>query len=74
MTLSIFECQPGMFCRPTGAACYDEPYQYAGFDKASGLHRFKQGNKVELFAKRRASMAGWHLKRGHFNYEFCRAA
>lgn len=74
MQLSIFECQPGLFCRPTGAACYDAPYTYAGFDRGSGLHKFTQGGKLELFAKRKGGYAGWHLKRGAYCYEFVRSA
>lgn len=72
MKLDIFECQPGLFCRPTGATCHDEPYIYEG-PTADGLHCFSQGGKRELFAKRKAGPAGWHLKRGAFTYEFCRS-
>jgi hypothetical protein len=72
MKLDIFECQPGIFCRPTGASCYADPYIYHG-PTADGLHCFTQGTKRELFAKRKAAPAGWHLKRGAFTYEFCRS-
>lgn len=71
--MDIFECQPGMFCRSTLDETQDG-YRYMGRDKPSGLHLFQARNgKRELFAKRR-SVAGWHLKRGMYVYEFCRSA
>ena len=46
-------------------------YKYAG-KHPSGLHIFTDGDKRELFAKRR-SVAGWHLIRGNWAFEFCRS-
>lgn len=66
--MAIFERQPGVFDRPT------DEYTYRGFDAASGLHVFVTNDgKRELFARRKDSMAGWHLRRGAYNFEFCRS-
>lgn len=73
MEQSIFECQPGIFCRPTGAACYDEPYSYVGLDRASGMHIFEQGGKRELFRRTRSAPCCWHIKRGAYCFEFIRS-
>ena len=70
MRYDIWECQPGLFCRWTG-----EPdqsgYRFAG-KHSSGLYLFiDREGKRELFARRRHSVAGYHLKRGKSVYEFC---
>ena len=73
MRQSIFECQPGLFCRPTGAACNDDPYEYVGYDKREALHVFSQNGKRELFARRKYATPCWHLKRGMWCFEFVRS-
>jgi hypothetical protein len=66
-TLPIWECQPGVFRRPTEEL---DGYQYV--KPRDGLHEFvTRDGKRELFAKHK-SVAGWHLKRGQWCYEFCR--
>ncbi len=66
MKLPIFECQPGLFCG------HADDYQY--IKPQDGLHLFRtREGKLELFAKRKSSVAGWHLKRGSYVYEFCRS-
>jgi hypothetical protein len=66
--LSIFECQPGKFCRPTEE---EEGYQFIGMRDGLWLFETRQG-KQELFGRCK-SYAGWHLKRGQWCYEFCRS-
>ena len=62
----VYEIQPGIFNRPT------TDYEYVGFDRDRGLHKFTTADGgTEYFAKRTTSYAGWHLKYGRFYYEFC---
>ena len=74
MKRSIFECVPGISCRPTGQANYGEPYVYEGFDRASGLHILSHGGKRGLFSRTKNEPPSWHIKRGAYCFEFVRSA
>ncbi len=74
MKQDIFECMPGLQYRPTGVACYGEPFVYCGYDRVTGLHQFAQGAQIGLFARRKSAPASWHIKRGAYCFEFCRSA
>jgi hypothetical protein len=55
-----------------GAAAWPSQYSYVR-QHPSGLHEFlNEDGKPEVFAKRRC-VAGWHLKRGAWSYEFIRS-
>jgi hypothetical protein len=49
-------------------------YEYRGFDKVSGLHKFWNGEQIELFAKRKHPISGWQIVRGSYFYEYVRSA
>jgi hypothetical protein len=57
-----------------GMNSWSSNYAYVGPDKASGLHRFTENGKTELFAKRLSPPAGWYLQRGAWTFEFVRGA
>ena len=69
MKLSIFECQPGMFCRPTEDSTQDG-YKFLGKKNGGYVFETREG-KRELFGRSKYAPAGWHLKRGKFCFEFC---
>ena len=67
--LPIYEIQPGEFHRVA------EGYKYEGIHRGlhDGLHYFSHLGERELFAKRKLPLPHWHLRRGAWNYEFCRS-
>jgi hypothetical protein len=54
-----------------GRKAWPSDYRYCGMQ--DGLHAFEEHGKRELFTKRK-NVAGWHLRRGAWSYEFCRSA
>ena len=55
-----------------GVHSWPTAYRYAGYSLNTRLHRFRTPEgRVELFAKRR-SVAGWHIVRGDWCFEYVR--